>query len=84
MRPPGSAPSSPAPATTPRNPSASGRAAGTREHHCWTGHIIRAAPAPGREPGLDDMDVATREDGTALRRSYSIGIVGPVNRAHGM
>jgi hypothetical protein len=45
----------------------------TREHHCWTGHIIRDEPTPGQEPELDDLDVTTRADGTALSRSYSAG-----------
>jgi len=41
---------------------------------CWTGHIIRGEPTPGQEPELDDLDVTTRADGTALSRSYSASI----------
>jgi subtilase family serine protease len=44
------------------NPPAQGRADCTCEHPCWTGHIIPGGPAPGQEPGLDDMDAAARQD----------------------
>ena len=44
------------------NPPAQGRADRTCEHPCRTGDIIPGGPAPGQEPGLDDMDAAARQD----------------------